>query len=101
MRKLILTILLCLSFIPVVQAESADLKLEITVNGLVCDFCARAVEKVFKNEFELKSIGIDLSERLITVQLPAGTEISDEKIKELIVDSGYAFVAVKRNETGN
>lgn len=102
MKKLFFSLILSLAVFTSVNADSnttaGDLKLDITVNGLVCDFCARAVEKVFKKEFTVKSVDIDLSEKFVTVTLPAGTEISDEKVKKLVNDAGYAFVSVKRHE---
>jgi copper chaperone CopZ len=101
MKHILLALVLCMSLTAPAVADSGDVKLDITVNGLVCDFCARAVEKVFSQEFELKDIDIDLSKKLISVVLPAGAEVSDEKVKKLIEDSGYAFVGLKRHEAGN
>ena len=98
MKKLILFLAMLLFMAAPLQAEVSGLRLDITVHGLVCDFCARAVEKVFKKEYELQSIDIDLSQRLISIVLPEGTEISDDKIEKLITASGYAFVGVKRSE---
>ncbi len=101
MKKLFLSICVTFYLCASAFAQSGDLRLDITVNGLVCDFCARAVEKVFKKEFEVKDIDIDLSKKLITVKLPAGTEISEEKVKQLITDSGYAFVGMEQHEAAN
>ena len=34
--------------------------LSISVNGLVCDFCARSIEKLFSKKESVKSINVNL-----------------------------------------
>ena len=43
--------------------------LNISVNGLVCDFCARSIEKIFSKKESVQSININLEKMLITINL--------------------------------
>ena len=70
--------------------------LYVSVNGLVCDFCARSIEKIFKRKQSVKSIDVNLEKMLITINLKEGENLTDETIKKLILDSGYEVVEVFR-----
>ena len=58
-------------------------------NGLVCDFCARALEKTFGKEEAVESINVDLDEKTITVHLNEGHTLDSKIITQLITDAGY------------
>jgi copper chaperone CopZ len=68
------------------------------VNGMVCDFCARAVEKVFSKEDGVTDVTVNLDNGTITITLEEGASISDERVAELVKKSGYDLVAIKRGE---
>ena len=86
--------LLTLLILPTV-AEAKTLIVQ--VNGMVCDFCARAVTKVFEKEVGIKEedVSISLDTQEITFQIPEETEISDEQIKQFIHYSGYDLVGFR------
>ena len=65
------------------------------VNGLVCDFCARSLEKTFEKEESVKSITIDLQEKLITIVLKKEKNLEDSKIIKLVNDAGYDVKEIK------
>ncbi|MCB9991015.1 MAG: heavy-metal-associated domain-containing protein [Rhodospirillales bacterium] len=69
---------------------------EVHVFGLVCDFCARAVEKVFMKREEVNGVNVDLDNFLVTIDLKDGADIDDETITELITDSGYTVNDITR-----
>lgn len=71
---------------------------EVSVNGLVCDFCARALEKVFGKQEEVESINVDLDAKIISVYFKEGLSLDDEVISELITDSGYDVQGIQRHE---
>ena len=68
----------------------------IDINGLVCDFCARALEKVFSKEDSVENISVDLDSKVLTVHLKDGKTIHDDRLTELIQDSGYNVEAIRR-----
>ncbi|MBX2833669.1 MAG: cation transporter [Micavibrio sp.] len=94
MKKLfVLTLsLITLSF----PAFAAGQVVKVSVNGLVCDFCARALEKTFGKQEAVEDIGVDLDTKIVTVNLKEGQDMDDERIKELITDSGYNVEGITR-----
>ena len=71
--------------------------LSISVNGLVCDFCARSIEKLFSKKESVKSINVNLEEMLITISLKKGKSLSDDIITKVITDSGYDIREIRRD----
>ncbi|MGH1378438.1 MAG: heavy-metal-associated domain-containing protein [Alphaproteobacteria bacterium] len=70
----------------------------IKVNGMVCDFCARAVEKVFMKNAAVNSLNVDLSAKQIIVFMKDGETLDDDIITRMITDSGYALVDILRGD---
>ncbi len=73
-------------------------KVFVSVNGLVCDFCARALEKVFSKRDEVVGIHVDLDKGQVLVAMKEGQTINDETLTQLITDSGYNVTAIQRGE---
>lgn len=67
----------------------------VTVNGLVCDFCARALEKVFRKQEPVSDIKVDLDSKIITINLKKGQMMDDKTITDLVIDSGYNVKDIK------
>ncbi|MEL6745858.1 MAG: heavy-metal-associated domain-containing protein, partial [Pseudomonadota bacterium] len=81
------------------QAEAvvaAQTMVTAKVNGMVCDFCARAVTKVFGKEEAVDNVHVDLDRGEIHVTLKSGAELSDDRVGELVKKSGYDLVSVER-----
>jgi mercuric ion binding protein len=72
--------------------------IKANVNGLVCSFCAAAIEKRLKALTEVKSVYVDLTKKVVAVELKDGKDITLEKIAEEIKDSGYDVVTIVRSE---
>ena len=72
--------------------------INISVNGLVCDFCARSIEKLFSKKEEVKSINVNLEKMLITINLKKGKNLDNESIKQVIKDSGYDIKEIYRDK---
>lgn len=67
----------------------------VNVNGLVCDFCARAVEKVFGRQEEVASIAVDMNEKTVVIYFNEGRSLDDAAITDLINDSGYSVESIQ------
>lgn len=67
--------------------KSGDAK--VAVNGLVCDFCARALEKTFGKKDEVKAIDVDLDSKIVTIMFKDGQSLDDATLRQIITDSGY------------
>ena len=78
------------------ENKNDDNIVNVSVNGLVCDFCARSIEKMFEKKEAVSSISVDLENMLITIFLRDNQKLNDETIIELIKDSGYDVTEVKR-----
>ena len=98
MKKLLLTTALLVSLsIPAFAAHPGG-TVYADVNGLVCDFCARALEKVFGKQEAVESINVDLDTKVITIHFNEGQSLDDETIAELITDSGYNVKEIRHEE---
>ena len=95
-KQLITTLyLLCLSF-PTIASHPGG-AVYADVNGLVCDFCARALEKVFGKRDDVTGIEVDLNVGKVVINTVAGADIDDATLTQLITDSGYDLVAIDKS----
>ena len=69
---------------------------DVKVNGLVCDFCARALEKVFGKRDEVSGIDVDLDNGKVSIAMKEGKSIDDATLTKLIKNSGYNVVALEK-----
>ena len=68
----------------------------IKVSGLVCDFCARSLEKIFLKRGDVAGIKVDLGKGSVAVAMKPGLTIDDATLTKLITDSGYNVSAIQR-----
>ena len=94
--KKINILLLTISILFALTTHSVESKkVYVDVNGLVCDFCARALEKVFGKQKSVESINVDLDKKVVTVEFKKGKTLNDKTISKLIKDSGYEVVKIR------
>lgn len=98
--KFFLVIFAIITFSTSAHADERTDDIVVTVNGMVCDFCAQSLEKVFKKEESVNGIDVSLDDQTVTVDTKEGQTLSDEKIKELIEWGGYDFVSIERADNG-
>jgi hypothetical protein len=67
----------------------------ISVNGMVCDFCARGIERSFSKDINIKKIDVDLSRGKILLAYDLLKEINFDEIKKLIVENGQNATDLK------
>jgi len=60
----------------------------VNVKGMVCDFCARGIEKTFKKDKNVKKIDVDLSKGKVLIAYNKNQEIKFDDIKEKILING-------------
>ena len=92
-----ISLILLLSCSSLLFGESFEADINIHVKGLVCDFCARSVEKTFGKLDSVEAIKINLEAGVINLDLKENQELSDEKIKKLIKANGYSLEFIERN----
>lgn len=69
----------------------------VKVNGMVCDFCAQSVTKVFTKNDLVDDVKVDLDEGAIIFETRGCDILDEETIKEMVHYSGYDFVSVERS----
>ena len=67
----------------------------VNVNGMVCDFCARGIEKTFMKSANVKKVDVDLEVGKVLIAYSNDTKISFEDIKEKITANGQTAVEMK------
>ena len=60
----------------------------VNVQGMVCDFCARGIEKTFKKDKNVKKIDVDLSKGKVLIAYNNNQKIKFDDIKEKILING-------------
>ena len=63
--------------------------IDVATNGMVCDFCAQAIEKVFMKREEVQGINVDLNNQRVVIYLKNDLSIEDTEIIKLFEDAGY------------
>ena len=66
------------------------------VLGVVCDFCALAMNKIFGKREEVAAIYVDLDTKALSLVLVPGASMSDQTIADLAVQAGYRVADVRR-----
>ena len=92
------SLLLCLSLNS--NADEKDIfgEIHVSVNGLVCDFCAQSIQKLFNKEKSVEAVDINMDEGMIKIDLKDGYNMDDNLITKLITDSGYNVERIYRVE---
>ncbi len=80
----------------VTNAPSCENQIQVAVDGLVCDFCARALEKVFGKRDDVNAIQVDLNQGKVLIDTLPESNLDDTTITRLITDSGYNLVAIDK-----
>ena len=60
----------------------------VRVQGMVCDFCARGIEKNFKQDSNVRKIDVDLSRGKVLIAYTAGSAIHFPDIQQKILENG-------------
>ncbi len=68
------------------------------VLGVVCDFCALAMNKIFSKREEVAAIYVDLDTKALSLVLVPGASLSDHIIADLAVQAGYRIADIRRGD---
>ncbi len=66
------------------------------VNGMVCAFCAKGIEKKLNAMPEGKGTYVDLKSRVVVLELKDGQDLPLEKFTQVIKDAGYSVSKVDK-----
>lgn len=93
MKRLTMTLLLSLA-----AMTASATTIELTVNGLVCGFCAQGIEKTFRKNAATQDVLVSLEQRLVAIETKPGADIPDETLRRSLKDAGYDVKAIARTE---
>jgi copper chaperone CopZ len=94
MRYKLLVLFICLSLCGAAAADTV----QAIINGKVCSLCATGIEKTFRAQPEVKSVDVDLENKLVTIHTMEGQTIDDLKIRELLGSAGYSVTGIVRKK---
>ena len=81
----------------VCSLAAADI-IKATIKGTACDLCESAIKDSFRAQPEVKTVDVDLENKLVTIQTRQGHTMDDSKIKKLLRNAGYFVVAIAREK---
>ena len=81
-----------------VVGNAAATTIELTVNGLVCGFCAQGIEKTLRKNPATSDVFVSLENRLVAVTTKPSTDIADDVLRKALQDAGYDVKAIVRTE---
>ncbi len=63
----------------------------VDVNGMVCDFCARGIEKVLYTDDAVKKVGVSLELGKVLIAYASSTKVDFEEIKNIFTALGVTI----------
>lgn len=85
MHKIALFTISLLISTPLLAAST----IKAEVNGMVCAFCAKGIEKKLGSLPQAKAVFVDLKSRVVALELKDGQTIAMDDFKAIIKDAGY------------
>jgi len=70
----------------------------VDVLGVVCDFCATAMNKTFGKREEVAAVYVDLDRKTLSLVLRKGRMLTDENVGKLVEKAGYRMAAIRRGD---
>jgi copper chaperone CopZ len=91
MKKIIIALVMGISAIPSMAANTV----KVTVNGMVCSFCAQGIEKRISKMSATKDVFVDLKKKTVAIEAKEGQTLDAKAISAEIVDAGYDVVKIE------
>jgi copper chaperone CopZ len=71
---------------------------KITVNGMVCAFCAQGIEKRLSKMPATKAVFVDLKNKVVAVEAKDGMTLDNKLIAFEITEAGYDVVKTEASQ---
>jgi mercuric ion binding protein len=91
MKKIIIALVMSIAAISSMAANSV----KVTVNGMVCAFCAQGIEKRISKMGATKDVFVDLKKKTVAIEAKDGQALDAKAISAEIVDAGYDVVKIE------
>lgn len=76
-------------------SEAVGRQAVITVEGLQCPFCAYGIQKQLKKLPGATKVEVELAENQAIVSFKAGTDVSDDRLREAVRKAGFTADAIE------
>ena len=96
MKKLLLSVMISATLFS--QAAFATKTIKAHVNGMVCAFCAQGIDKKMRALSQTKDVYVNLKQKLVAIELKDGQTLSNDTVKDLIKDAGYAVTSIEMSD---
>ena len=83
---------------PEKKTEVKSNRYQMKVDGMVCNLCVQSIKNRMMKNKEVQNVEILLEQKQVVVTMHPGQDLSQEKIKESISDTGYTPEELKRIE---
>jgi len=82
---------------PAKAAKTAPIAADavVSVNGLVCDFCAIAIDKSLRRRAEVNDVRVDLTAKRVTIDFKPNAKLDEATLRKIITNAGYAVTGVQ------
>lgn len=84
------------AFAQEVEAETEPRRIEVTILGMSCPFCAYGVEQKLKRVEGVEDLEVDLKTGIATLILAEGADVSNATLKETVEEAGFEVAAIER-----
>jgi copper chaperone CopZ len=91
-------ILIAMAVLLVVGMTARADTIEMTVNGLVCSFCAQGIEKALRQKAATQDVLVSLEHKLVAVATKEGLDIPDAELTRALTEAGYDVRSISRTE---
>lgn len=71
---------------------------EMTVDGLVCAFCAQGIEKSLRKQSATADVFVSLKHGIVGVGLKDGADIPDATLRNVLREAGYSIRTIQRSD---
>lgn len=76
--------------------EPETRRIEVTILGMSCPFCAYGVEQKLKKLDGVQDLRVDLKSGVATVELAEGADLSNEILRKMVEDAGFEVAGIER-----
>ncbi len=90
--------LMLLTILTVMPGAAKAETIKVSVNGLVCAFCATGIEKTFNKQATVDKVKVDLENKLVTINTKPDQTLDDKTVTGLITDAGYSVTGITREK---
>jgi copper chaperone CopZ len=91
MNKVLFSLLAIAAAVSVHAAETKKL----TINGMVCAFCAQGIEKRLTALPSTQAVYVNLGQRIVAVQAKEGHSLDEAKLRHEVTEAGYDVVKIE------